>query len=371
MTEPSVASTPTPVATPVESGPAGLYLRWQELLAREGKLRIRAAADALGVSELELRLSQLARPEGAEPEVEVTRLVADWPKLIEGLPALGEVMALTRNPSAVHEKVGRYDEISFGGGFGLVLNHDIDLRLFMKQWTHGVAVREPAARGGGTHRSLQFFDAQGTAIHKIYMREGSDLAAYDALIAAHRAPEAPAGVELEPAPAAEVPKPDEDIDAAAFQAEWLALEDTHDFFPMLRRHGVARTQALRLAPEGHAERVPNDSIVHLLGRAAETETSIMVFVGNRGCIQIHTGPVARVAPTGPWINVLDPGFNLHLRTDAVSESWIVRKPTVDGMVNSLELFDDQGETIALLFGERKPGKPELDSWRDRLDELPR
>src|SRR5262245_47905157 len=95
----------------------------------------------------------------------------------------------------------------------------------------------------------------------------------------------------------------------------------------------------------------------------------MVFVGNRGCLQIHTGEVHKIVPLGPWINVMDPGFNLHLRTDAVTEAWIVRKPTDDGIVTSLELFDANGETIALLFGARKPGIPEQDAWRERIAEL--
>jgi hypothetical protein len=42
---------------------------------------------------------------------------------------------------------------------------------------------------------------------------------------------------------------------------------------------------------------------------------VMIFVGNMGCIQIHGGPVEKIVPMGPWINVMDPRFNLHLRAD--------------------------------------------------------
>jgi putative hemin transport protein len=47
----------------------------------------------------------------------------------------------------------------------------------------------------------------------------------------------------------------------------------------------------------------------------------------------------------------------------------VRKPTADGLVSALELFDAQGETIAMFFGERKPGRPELRAWRALVDSL--
>jgi putative hemin transport protein len=73
----------------------------------------------------------------------------------------------------------------------------------------------------------------------------------------------------------------------------------------------------------------------------------------------------------PWLNVLDPGFNLHLREDRIAMAWVVRKPTADGDVTSLELFDADGETLAMFFGERKPGRAELASWRALVDTLPR
>ena len=90
---------------------------------------------------------------------------------------------------------------------------------------------------------------------------------------------------------------------------------------------------------------------------------IMIFVGNANCIQIHTGPVKRLVTTGPWFNVLDPDFNLHLREDLIHEAWLIRKPTRDGDVTSVELYDAKGETIAMLFGKRKPGLPEDKTWR--------
>lgn len=50
---------------------------------------------------------------------------------------------------------------------------------------------------------------------------------------------------------------------------------------------------------------------------------------------------------------------------------MVRKPTRDGIVTSLELFDADGFCFVQFFGERKPGKPELDAWREIVAALPR
>ena len=50
---------------------------------------------------------------------------------------------------------------------------------------------------------------------------------------------------------------------------------------------------------------------------------------------------------------------------------MVRKPTSDGVVTSVEAFDAQGNNMAMFFGERKPGQPELQGWRDLVTGLPR
>jgi putative hemin transport protein len=73
---------------------------------------------------------------------------------------------------------------------------------------------------------------------------------------------------------------------------------------------------------------------------------------------------------GPWVNVLDADFNLHLRQDHVAECWLVRKPTTEGIVTSLEVFNAEGETLVQFFGKRKPGIPELANWRQLVEALP-
>ena len=96
-----------------------------------------------------------------------------------------------------------------------------------------------------------------------------------------------------------------------------------------------------------------------------------MFVANRGIVQIHTGPVKNVAPMGPWLNVMDPTFHLHLRADHIAEAWAVRKPTKDGHVTSVEAYDKNGEMIIQFFGKRKEGMDERADWREILGNLPR
>lgn len=331
--------------------PTALAARWAALRVEQPQLRARDAAASLGVSEGELVASQV----GAG----TVRIGGDWSTILQAVEALGPVMALTRNESVVHEKTGTYQNVSAGSHVGLALGPDIDLRLFYTRWTHGFAV------GGVDHPkpSLQFFDAAGTAIHKIFLTEGSDRAAFIALVERFRhADQAPALAPQEMVRPAVLD--DAEIDVAGFRAGWDAMEDTHQFFGLLKSHRLDRLQAMRLAGPQRAEPVGRDALRQVLTDAAATGASIMVFVGNPGCLQIHTGPVHRLHDMGPWLNVLDPGFNLHLREDRIDSAWVVRKPTKDGIVTSLELFDVDNTLMAMLFGARKPGQPERTDWRE-------
>ena len=281
-------------------------------------------------------------------------------------------MALTRNEHCVHERKGLYREIGFFGFMGNVVGPDIDLRFFLNHWHFGFAVSEPE-KDGGAKRSLQFFDRDGSAVHKVYLQPESDVAAFDAVAADFRAPDQDDALPVQPGSGPLLTgKPDAEVDVPAFRQAWAALQDTHEFFGLLKKFGVERTQALRLAGEEFARPVVPLSAETLLRAASKDGLPIMVFVGNPGMIQIHTGPVERIVPfgkEGEWINVLDPDFNLHLRQPAITEAWAVKKPTRDGHVTSVEYYDAAGELIVQFFGKRKPGEPELVAWRELVARL--
>src|SRR5690554_1309382 len=133
--------------------------QYESFSAENPKTRIRDAAQQLGVSEAELV---------ATGDQNIA-LKPEFQDILNEIQALGYVMALTRNDHAVHERKGIYTKATFHGHIGLVVNPDIDLRLFMNAWHFGFAVHEDE------RQSLQFFDQDGEAVHKIYLTEQSDM----------------------------------------------------------------------------------------------------------------------------------------------------------------------------------------------------
>jgi putative hemin transport protein len=343
-----------------------LTQRWQQFREQHPQVRIRDAARELGVSEAELVATgcgehavRLGRPDSER----------GWGEVIEQLPSLGDAMALTRNEHCVHERCGRYRDVGVYGTMGNVVGPDIDLRFFLNRWHHGFAVTEETSHG--RRESIQFFDRDGTAVHKVYLQESSKRAAFTALVERFRGNDQSSELSIAPYGPREPHRADAEIDIDAFAEGWRSLQDTHEFFGLLKTHAVGRRQALRLIGREFAEPLSIGAPEGVLRRASETGAPIMVFVGNPGMIQIHTGPVRRIVPRGEWLNVLDEEFNLHLRQTAITDVWAVRKPTQNGIVTSVEVFDAAGDLIVQFFGKRKPGETELEAWRGIVGSLQR
>jgi putative hemin transport protein len=296
----------------------------------------------------------------------VFALRPEWVRLFEGLPQLGRVMALTRNEYVVHECKGHYGPASWKGQSGLVHSDSIDLRMFASQWKYLYAVQVKNPRG--LLQSFQIFDCHGRAVHKIFLEPSADTDIYWGLVHELQMynPELPS---LSP-PA--LPPPSRAVNSEAveaFRRDWAMLQDTHEFFGLLRKHELPRLQAMEIAGPNFAREVKPEALTRILELARDQGEALMAFVGNSGMIQIYSGKVQNIKRIGDWLNVLDPDFNLHIHEKGLARIFVVHKPTRLGVVSSLEVFSQQGELILSLFGCRKDDQQQAPEWGRMLQSL--
>ncbi len=323
------------------------------------KLRDRDLADKLGVCEAQLLAAQTGRT--------ATQIAAHPDRLMPMVEPLGAVMALTRNPSCVHEKDGQYANYHPGQHAAMVLNGAIDLRIFPSHWQHAFAI-ETKVESGETRRSLQVFNAAGDAVHKIYLREGADLDAWARLKTDLAIDDQGQTLHCDPRTPPEAPKSNPDK-LEILRDEWRRLTDTHQFLRLCAKLKMNRLGAYRIAGAPFVRQLSTEALNDMLHKAATKAVPVMIFVGNRGCIQIHSGPIETIKPMGPWQNVLDPGFNLHLRLDHIAEVWAVEKPTQRGPAISVEAFDANGSLILQTFGIGKEGADTRPAWNALVETL--
>ncbi|WP_332066071.1 hemin-degrading factor [Bartonella sp. CB189] len=320
------------------------------------EMRNRDFAISIGISEAEL-IAAYCTTEKAK------RLEADVKTFLEHAPKLGTVMALTRNEEAVHEITGCFEKVVQSQHVPLTLG-EIDLRIFAKQWKFGFEY-EMVILGQPT-KSLQFFDQYGVAVFKLYSKDATNMEEWDNLVnkLLHKEQSSILDISTTPPPQAEHDITDIDIDK--FQEHWRNMTDVHQLHQIISELKINRHDAVKYAGNEFANELKIDAIEMMLNRVVQQEIPIMCFVGNKGCIQIFSGKIKNIKAMGPWINVLDQKFHLHLLMSGVEKVWCVRKPTSDGYVSSLEVFNKNNDMVIQFFGVRKEGQKERQDWRSLL-----
>ena len=323
------------------------------------KTRERDLAHQLDVTEAQLVAAHIG--------FVTTRIANDPDQIIPAVKALGEVMALTRNESAVSEKVGTYNQYHSGKHAAMTLDPEIDLRLFPNRWVHAFAVEKETDQG--LRRSVQIFDAAGDAVHKIHLRETSDLAAWDRLKSELATTDESDALEVEPRKSPPAPKGDP-ARAQELRDFWDGMTDTHQFMRQLPKMDMNRLGAYRIVGEPYVRRLETDAVDAMLQGIHKAGFDFMLFVGNMGCIQIHTGPIGTLKAMGPWQNILDPRFNLHLRLDHITEVYSMTKANAKGSIKSVEAFDAKGQTILQAFPVSRDTNDTREQFHALLDSLP-
>ncbi len=335
---------------------------WQQFLAlkeHEPQLRQKDAADRLNIGEGVLLCDAPA-----------VRYLDHPLAVLSQLQTLGPLQCTVRNDIAVHEKVGMYENLKINEKFAIAVNvGGIDVRLFSSRWHAALAYALQAH--GKTMYSIQFFDEEGIAIQKVYLQDEAYLDAWQALVSQHE-------TTTRPEFKAKTNKPEHSptvlspAQLADFHASWHEISDIHHFNGMIQKYHLSRIEAFEYAPAGFAHCLEKEAIEPVLQQVRNEGISMMIFVGNRGAVQIQTGKIHHVKRMHGWLNILDheqTGFVLHVNDLAISEVWVVFRPTKDGIVSCIEAFDEQGDIVLTLFGERQEGQPEQSAWRHVLTQI--
>lgn len=310
-------------------------------------------ADFLGVTEAELMFLGLGE--------NVILLRPEIDAILGKIEELGLVKAVTHNKYCETERIGVYRNFSKEESTTLFLGEDIDLRIFAERWKIALAVEEKGKE------SLQFFDANGQTVHQIYLTGGSYRQAYLDLVNKFRQEQQAAPLLQKIIPKRIEEKRDAEIDISDYHQAWNNMQDTHEFFGLIKRFGLTRMQALRLAPPYRAMQVSLESFRRTIIQCSNAKIPLMMFTANEGCVQINTGELHNVDRNVPLLTLSETsGGETKLNEDAVHSVWHIVKPTADGDVNSLELYSTDGNLIVQFFGKRKPGIPELESWKNAL-----
>lgn len=343
-----------------------LYNRYQQAKQQNNLQSMAESANYLNVTEAEL-IYACANADDAK------RLNINPTLLLPELANLGEIKAITNNKYATHIHIGEFKNIRLNNLTGIVLNpRELDLRIFLDHWAISFALIETFS--DNIQHSIQVFDHYGNAVHKIYATEKTNMAVWYKLINQYQMTTNPP-LNLRPITAYQQPPHINEAVKKQLETDWRNMTNVHQFFQLLQKHNVKRQQIFAAVSDELAYQVNNHSLYHILHSAFNQQNEIMIFVGNLGCTQIFTGCIQKLAAYHDKqsalqkINVLNTKFSLNVIETGIANSWVTRKPTKDGIVTSLEIFDHYGNQVIQLFGQRTEGEPEQLDWQKQISTL--
>ena len=340
-----------------------LASQWHEFKKDNPRVRIRDAATELNTSEMALVATGCG--------INNTRLKADFREILEGLEKLGSVMALTRSDHAVHELHGEYKNLSDDGSvviFTCPSSHQsVDAKFYLDKWDMAFAVNE------NDRHSLQFFDGQGHALHKIYVTDKTNQEEYFALVEMFKSDNQSTDSE---AVIPSLAKNDSnenkqhEINHDELYQSWIATSEVDEASRLLNQNLKYRKgEFYKTLGDKVALDLSIQSIEKCLEDASQRALPIKILVLNHAVMQSYSGPVKKLLRTGPWFNVLDPGFNLHLRTEGIGKVWLVKKPAENGSITSIHVLNEAGIEFLLITVDKSRTDAEPSKWQALCDEL--
>lgn len=293
----------------------------------------------------------------------VLRLQDEPARLFRALRRFGQLEAGTANRACSLWQTTAHGDLEYAAvcGVARLRRGPVTLECFPRQWAAVLAVLAPVA--GIAPRSLLCFDAHGALRHQWHVPAGSAGLAFEELVCALLHPDQRDLPRPRPLVA---PVEAAHVDLAALEQGWSVLREPADFAGLLRRHGLRRLRAYRLVRDKFARPVSLDSVPALLSLGAARQTPLSLRCGNRGAVQRFEGALPLPAWQGDTLCVRQGGLRFSLSMRDVASVWRVRKPSVDGVVTTIELFDGQDERVLTISGARGYGRMELPSWRALL-----
>ena len=280
-----------------------LKSKWKKFQQDNPKVRIRDAAYQMKVSEAELLSTEIN-------ETVSFLLIEDMTAFIKDVLKVDKIMLLIRSDYVVHEKTIKTKNIRLEDNQIIdldkndcsILDFNIDAfeYVFFQKKMH--INREL--------KSFQFFDKAGTAILKIYLK-GKDLGFFDEIDLKYKKTY---NYEMQS---------DLDINNSNLLDSKIKINLPYDTSNSKTSCRDISVKSLRL----------------ILENASDMKTPIQIHALGLGTIQYHRNTVRNIVDYGPWVNVIDQKFNLHVLENGLTRASLIQYQFKDCQQYLINFFD--------------------------------
>ena len=280
-----------------------LKSKWKKFQQDNPKVRIRDAAYQMKVSEAELLSTEIN-------ETVSFLLIEDMAAFIKDVLKVDKIMLLIRSDYVVHEKTIKTKNIRLEDNQIIDLDKNDCSILDFNIDAFEYVFFQKKMHSNRELKSFQFFDKAGMAILKIYLK-GKDLGFFDEIDLKYKKTY---NYEMQS---------DLDINNSNLLDSKIKINLPYDTSNSKTTCRDISVKSLRL----------------ILENASDMKTPIQIHALGLGTIQYHRNTVRNIVDYGPWVNVIDQKFNLHVLENGLTRASLIQYQFKDCQQYLINFFD--------------------------------
>ena len=288
-----------------------LKSRWDSFRAENKRVRIRDAARELQTTEAELLSTEI-------DDNTYYLSIDNFQKFIEQVLSVDKLMFLIRSDIAVHEVT--VDSCNMQLKNNCILDSDNSIILDFDRNLFKHVFYQIKNHANKNLRSFQIFDSNGNASLKIYLK-GKDESKFDNI-----------GLKYKINYNYEIPP----VTHLNHKIANYHSDKKVNFYFTDYIERDSRNQ----------KKIKKESLRMILNSASDNKTPIQIHGIGPGSVQYYKGRIKNIVDYGPWINVIDRTFNLHLLEDKLGVSFLTKYSSKSSMhYYCVDFFDDEKNHI--------------------------
>tara|TARA_Y100001960_G_scaffold103681_1_gene111720 strand:- start:2394 stop:3398 length:1005 start_codon:yes stop_codon:yes gene_type:complete len=281
------------------------------------KIRIRDAAKNLNVSEAELL--------STETNKNVSLLsIPNKENFLLKILSLDKIMTLIRNDIVVHEKVMLTSNIKLNKNSFLNTSDDNYPLLNFNEDNFYFVFSEIKEHAKRELRSFQFFDICGNSSLKIYLK-GKDTAGFDKLTEEYK-------IDY-----------NYEVQEQIVNKKQPTLSKTDNVLEGLTNVKLFFTDNNLSYTDYY--KLDINIIREVFNQASDNSIPLQIHGIGHQCIQYHRDYIKNIIDFGPWINVIDKGFNIHALEKQLIIGIIIKYTENNSNHYSIEFFDKNSNHV--------------------------
>ena len=288
-----------------------LKINWESLLKNDNNLRIRDAASKLGVSEAELLSTEIG-------DTTSYLSIDNYYEFFKNILKLNKVMFLVRNDFVVHEKIitalsyilkENYIMSKDGNRLIDVNFNNIKYAFFQKKKHKKIELK-----------SFQLFDNNGNSIIKIYLKDDN-----------HN-------------PFDKIAEKYKKKYLYELQSQDLTLQNNSNYYTFQDINVFYKQRQTN----SHSHKIAGENFRSIIDKVSDYKIKIQIILVSKNIIQYHEDKLIKIVDYGPWYNILDKNFNLHILEKKIHHLEIHNLSTSEIDYHLINVLDENDNTILTL-----------------------